>query len=78
MTLCLTEEEKEWIVTEPFNWHVAEGCPVDLAETIQRKLDLLTPHNYEPYIYKDNRARRMTEDEFIAMLSDMAIGKYEP
>lgn len=32
----------------------------------------------EPYIYKDNRARRMTQEEFIAMLSDMARGKYEP
>lgn len=68
MTLCLTEEEKEWIVTEAFNWHVAEGCPFDLAETIQRKLDLLKPHNYEPCI---NRR------EFVAKNDRYGIQKIE-
>lgn len=41
MVVHFTEEEKEWIVEEPFNWHIAEGCPEIIAGDLRRKLDLL-------------------------------------
>ena len=36
-----TEEELEWIVREPLNWHIKDGCPEDIRETLERKLKLL-------------------------------------
>ena len=41
MTIRFSEEEREWLVTEPLNWHVKDGCPKEIAKSIQEKLDLL-------------------------------------
>lgn len=38
MTVVFTEEELEYIVKEPKNWHVAEGCPAEMRERIEKKL----------------------------------------
>lgn len=40
MTMIFTDEEKEWLVMEPFNWHVKDGCPEDIEKSIKRKLEL--------------------------------------
>lgn len=41
MTIKFTEEELEYIDTEPFNWTVKEDAPKELKESIERKLNLL-------------------------------------
>lgn len=38
MILRFTEEEMEWIIKEPFNWHIKDGCPNEIAESLERKL----------------------------------------
>lgn len=38
MHVNFTEKELEWIVMEPFNWHVASGAPDDVAKRISEKL----------------------------------------
>lgn len=39
--VIFTEEEMEWIIKEPFNWHVDEKCPEKLKEQIQKKFDAI-------------------------------------
>lgn len=38
MTVIFTEEEKEWIIIEKFNWHIADNCPEDMKKVISEKL----------------------------------------
>lgn len=38
MHIIFTEEEKEWIEKEPFNWHIKKGCPEELKDKISKKL----------------------------------------
>lgn len=42
-TVIFTEKEKEYIIKEPFNWHMAEDTPEDVKKTLTRKLELLKP-----------------------------------
>ena len=41
MTIIFTDEELEWIDKKPFDWKIKEGCPKEIKDSIQRKLDLL-------------------------------------
>lgn len=41
MTMTFTDEEYEWIVFEPANWHIRDGCPEEIRKRIQRKFDEL-------------------------------------
>lgn len=42
MTLILfTEEEKKWIIKEPFNWHVDPKAPEKTKKSLERKLKKL-------------------------------------
>ena len=41
MIINFTDTEKEWIVKEPMNWHVKDGCPEQLKAIIISKLELL-------------------------------------
>ncbi len=41
MHIIFTEEEKEWIEKEPFNWHIKDGCPKEIMVQLQKKLDVL-------------------------------------
>lgn len=39
--IMFTDEEMEWLVKEPLNWHIKDGCPVGIREALERKLKLL-------------------------------------
>lgn len=41
MTVRFSVEEYEWIIQEPFNWHIKERCPGNLRKTIEEKFALL-------------------------------------
>lgn len=41
MTIYFTEEEKEYIVKELFNWHISENCPESIRKMLEPKLKLL-------------------------------------
>lgn len=41
MHIIFTEEEKRYIIKEPFNWHVSDDAPKDIRESIEEKLRLL-------------------------------------
>lgn len=41
MHLIFTEEEKEWINKQLFNWTVKKGCPDNIKKTLEKKLQLL-------------------------------------
>ena len=41
MHVMFTEQEDEWLVKEPFNWHVKEGTPENIRKSIEKKLELL-------------------------------------
>ena len=38
MTMYFTEEEEKYLVKELFNWHVKDGCPKKIADSINKKL----------------------------------------
>jgi len=38
MIMIFTDEEKEWLVTEPNNWHIKNGCPKRIKESLEKKL----------------------------------------
>lgn len=42
MTIIFTDDEIEWVVKEPFNWHIKNGCPSNLKKSIERKLKRLS------------------------------------
>ena len=64
MTLHFTEEETEWIIMEPFNWHIADGCPDDIAKNIQRKLDRLKAQNYESIQFVNDKKCVIKNDHY--------------
>jgi hypothetical protein len=49
MTIFFTDEEKEYLVEEKFNWKIASGCPEDVRKTLQEKLDLLKAEEARDY-----------------------------
>ena len=51
MTIDFTEQERQYIVKEPLNWHVSEDCPESMREDIVRKLNAL-------YEWAADRARQ--------------------
>lgn len=57
MTLIFTDEEKEWLIKEPFNWHTKDGCPKEIAESIQQKLRLLETQKTS-YRYRSDRKEK--------------------
>lgn len=42
-TVIFTEEERKYIIKEPYNWHVSEDAPKEIADIIEKKLKLLYP-----------------------------------
>lgn len=52
MVILFTEEEKNWINMEQFNWSIKPDAPQDLKETIQKKLDDL--QNFGKSFQEDN------------------------
>ncbi len=38
MIVLFTEEEEEWLVRDPFNWHPHQDAPSQVAESIKAKL----------------------------------------
>ncbi len=47
MHIVFTETENQYIVKEPFNWHVSEDVPKELRESIEKKLLLLQTQDEE-------------------------------
>ena len=47
MTIRFTDEEREWLVMEPFNWHIREGCPKNIRKGLAKKLELLSNNPYD-------------------------------
>lgn len=47
MTINFTEEEKEYIDKQPFNWKVAEDCPKEIRKGLEEKLSILNGKTYD-------------------------------
>lgn len=47
MTIRFTEQEEEWIDKKPFDWKIKEGCPKRIADSLQKKLDILNKKTYD-------------------------------
>ena len=58
MTVLFTEEEREWLNREDFNWSLDPDCPESLAGPIKAKLALL----YEKEDAGSRNSRSVTED----------------
>lgn len=41
MIMYFSREEKKWLVMEPLNWHIQEGCPEEIREKLEQKLKAL-------------------------------------
>ena len=51
MTIIFTDEEKKWLVRENLHPSIKEGCPTDIRQSLQRKIDLLN-RQAEPDLVK--------------------------
>lgn len=38
MTIHFSEQEREYIIMEQFDWHIKDNCPSNLANSIKKKL----------------------------------------
>lgn len=41
MQLSFTEEEREYIVAEPFNWHIKDDAPEPVRKSLEEKLEAI-------------------------------------
>lgn len=41
MIVIFTDEEKEWLDREPFNWHAAKGAPETIRQSLEEKLKVM-------------------------------------
>lgn len=41
MHMIFTEEEKSWIDMRVFGWRIQKGCPTDIRNSIEKKLNVI-------------------------------------
>jgi hypothetical protein len=48
MHVEFTEQEKKYIVKEPFNWHTKDGAPDDVRDSINQKINAMNNQGFKP------------------------------
>ena len=58
MQLIFTEEEHEYLVTEPYNWHIKDGAPEPVRKSLEKKLGALEDfkRRFEERLMRDREA----------------------